>query len=127
MKGDYDDTSGGRGTPFIRIVTVVSLLFFAHSTDAAEVSDWAGLNGVTENISFTGDITAEGLPKTINSGTDVQIVDGGGFSLMGASGYSIKKRRGRSLRLKISVPLRPEHPKITITLMMMRAKPFIKK
>ena len=96
MKGDYDDTSGERGAPFIRIATVVSLPFFAHSTDAAEVSDWAGLNGVTENISFTGDITAEGLPKTINSGADVQIVDGGGFFLTGASGYSIKKRRGRS-------------------------------
>ena len=58
--------------------------------DAVEVNSWSGLN-TTENIEFTGNISATGEPQTINinSQDTPQTIDGGYYSLTGASGYQI--------------------------------------
>lgn len=62
----------------------------AGAANAADVSSWSELN-TAENIKFAGDIQASGEPQTIsiNSQNNSQTIDGGQYSLTGASGYRI--------------------------------------
>ena len=67
---------------------------------AADVTSWSEFN-TTENIVVKNDIQAEGSPQYIDiSGGNAQIIDGGGFSLTGASGYYINTGSKPELTIK---------------------------
>lgn len=67
------------------------LLFYSFSANAVNVTSWADINTnkTAESILFSNDITVSGTKK-IESTTDNQVVDGGGYSLVGASGYQLQ-------------------------------------
>ncbi|MBQ4471722.1 MAG: autotransporter domain-containing protein [Alphaproteobacteria bacterium] len=80
----------------LKITTALFALFSLCPAQAVEVTTWAELSSVGDNdATFANDIEATGTPQTIElNATSPQVVDGGGFSLTGASGYQIRKTAG---------------------------------
>ncbi len=79
----------------------LSVLFTAYA-HATEVTNWAELNSAASgDITVVADIQAEESPTTISlTSTSPQVIDGGGYSLTGASGYRIQKTSGTDLTIK---------------------------